>query len=229
MRFLRDATRRNAAMGSLGIFLAGIFIVWFPVQALKVPLPEHPVHRNLLFALWQTLWVIVMPYAWARARLGRTPADLGLSRRNLGRTFLWGCALYCIALAAFIAGSHDPLIREHPIRRLGEAGTVELGFAMCLIAAGTDVATRGFILLTLVESTGLAFAVVMQNVFWLLGHTNEIRLLQSALGREGAIGLFVVLGLLGDTIVLRTRNVLGLGLAHALLNVVMIWLIRTKL
>jgi len=69
---------------------------------------------------------------------------------------------------------------------------LELGFAMCLIASSTDVATRGFILLTLMECTPLAFAVAMQNVFWLLGHANEIRLLTSALGREGAVALFVL-------------------------------------
>lgn len=221
--------RRNAALGALGIFLVGIFLTWFPVQALHVPQPAHPVHRTVLNGLWQTLWIIVMPYAWASARLGKSPADLGLSRRNLLRTFLLGCGLYALAMAAFVAGSHDPLIRNHPVRHLPPGGTLELGFAMCLIAAGTDVATRGFILLTLLESTGLAFAILMQNVFWLLGHTNEIRLLQSALGREGALGLFVLLGLLGDSIVLRTRNVLGLGLAHALLNIVMIWFIRTRL
>ena len=229
MRLLPDPTRRNAALGALGIFLVGIFLTWFPVQALQVPLPRHPVHRTLLNGVWQALCVIVLPYAWAAARLGRSPAALGLSRRNLGRTFLLGCALYAIALVAFVASAHDPLIQHHPIRRLDPLGVAELGFAMCLIAASTDVATRGFVLLTLLECTPLAFAVAMQNVFWLLGHVNEIRLLSSALGREGAVALFVVLGLLGDSIVLRTRNVLGLALAHVLLNVVMIWFMRTRL
>jgi hypothetical protein len=103
---------------------------------------------------------------------------------------------------------------------------MQTALTMFLIAAGTDVATRGFILLSLARHSSLWFAILMQNVFWLLGHTHEIRVLAGALGGVGAVGLFVVLGLLGDSIALRTRNVIGLGLAHVMLNVVMTSYIR---
>jgi hypothetical protein len=216
----------NAATGILGIFLLGIFLTWFPIAVLRIPLPAHPVDRTAVTAVWQTVAVIVMPYVWAHARLGRSPAKLGLTRRNLGRSVLWGCALYALALIAFYYSRHDPLMVNHPIRHVSVSRALLLGATMCLIAAGTDIATRGFVLLSLVEHTSVGFAVVMQNVFWLIGHTHEIQVLSSALGQWGAVGLFLVLGVLGDTIVLRTRNVVGLAVAHILLNIVLITFIR---
>jgi Type II CAAX prenyl endopeptidase Rce1-like len=218
----RDRERRNATIGILGIFLTGIFLVWFPTQVLRVPMPQNPVHRTLINGIWQTLMVIVMPYAWAAKRLGRSPSSLGLTRKNLGKSVLLGCALYSLALAAFISASHTPLIQNHPIRHLPPGGVAELGGTMCLVAAGTDVATRGFILLTLVEVTNVPFAVVMQNIFWMLGHTHEIRVIAGSFGLLGAIALNLFLGLVGDSIALRTKSVVGLAVAHALLNVAMI-------
>ncbi len=223
-----SASGRNlpAVAGVLGVFLLGIFLTWFPITALRIPLPNHPVDRTAVTALWQTLATIVLPYVWAARRLRMSPAELGLSRRNLGKCLALGGALYVIALVAFIYGRHDPLVADHAIRHIDGGRMWLLGATMCLIAAGTDIATRGFILLSLAKHGPLWFAIVMQNAFWLFGHTHEIQVLTSALGRVGAIGLFVLLGLLGDSIALRTRNVVGLGIAHALLNVVMITFIR---
>jgi hypothetical protein len=220
----RDLT---AVAGALGIFGVGIFLTWFPVTALRVPLPAHPVDRTAVTGAWQFLMTIGLPYAWAAGRLGLSPARLGLTTHNLGRCLALGCALYAIAFLAFVYGRHDPLIADHPIRHVAGARVWLLGGAMCLIAAGTDIATRGFILLTLADRGPLWFAILMQNVFWLFGHTHEIRVLESALGQAGAFGLFLLLGVLGDGIALRTRNVLGLALAHVVLNVVMIIFIRS--
>ena len=221
-----DPRRRNATIGILGIFLTGIFLTWFPIQVLKVPLPLHPVDRALATGLWQTLFVIAMPYTWSAFRRKRGPASLGLTWKNLPRSALFGCLLYSITFTAFFLASQSPLLQSHPVRHLPMARTLELGFAMCLIAAGTDVATRGFILLSLVETTNVAFAVLMQNVFWLLGHTHEIKVLTSVFGTAGAVGLFVLIGVLGDSIVLRTRNVVGLAIGHILLNIAMISYLR---
>jgi Type II CAAX prenyl endopeptidase Rce1-like len=220
---VQDRERRNAAIGILGVFLTGIFLVWFPTQVLHVPLPRNPVHNTLINGIWQTLMVIVMPYTWAAVRLGRSPSSLGLTRKNLGKSLLMGCALYSIALAAFISASHTPLIMNHAIRRLPPGGVVELGSVMCLVAAGTDIATRGFILLTLIEVTNVPFAVVMQNIFWMLGHTHEIRQIAAAFGMPGAIALNIFLGGVGDWIAMRTRSVVGLAVGHVFLNVAMIF------
>lgn len=226
---MADPRHRNATLGILGVFLGCIFVTWFPIQVLRVPLPAHPVDRTVATTVWQTLWMIVMPYVWASARLGRSPAGLGLTRRNLGRGVVLGCALYTIALAAFVYASHEEVFQNHPARHLPLDRTLVLGASMCVVAAGTDIATRGFILLALVEHTPVAFAVAMQNVFWMLGHTNEIRVLSEAMGWQAAVGLNILLGLLGDSIALRTRNVAGLAIAHALLNVVMIVFLRWML
>ena len=90
------------------------------------------------------------------------------------------------------------------------------------------VAPVSFILLTLAKHTRIWFAVAMQNVFWLWGHRAEIAKLAGpeCLGMPGAIGLFLLLGILGDVIALRTRNVLGLAIGHILLNLAMILYIR---
>ena len=225
----RDPRRRNATLGILGIFMTGIFLTWFPAQVLRVWTPRNPVDRWVYSTVWQTVMVIVMPYAWAALRLGRSPASLGLTRKNLPRAVLLGCALYSLALAAFISAAKTPLIQHHLIRQVPPLQVLELGGAMCLGAAGTDVATRGFILLTLIETTNVPFAVVMQNIFWMLGHAREIRMIAGAFGMFGAIGLNIVLGVVGDSIVLRTRNVAGLAIAHALLNVAMITYMRAFL
>src|SRR5262249_28755463 len=153
-----------------GVFVTGIFLTWFPGQVLKVWTPPNPVDRWVFSVVWQTITVIVLPYMWAAARLGRGPASLGLTWKNLPRSVLLGCALYSLALAAFISAAKTPLIQHHLIRQIPPLRVLELGSAMCLGAAGTDVATRGFILMTLVEVTPLPFAVVMQNVFWMIGH-----------------------------------------------------------
>jgi membrane protease YdiL (CAAX protease family) len=216
----------NATLGILGIFATAIFLTWLPISGLSLPLPRHPVDRTAVTGVWQFLMTIVVPYVWASRRLGMSPADLGISRKNLGKSVLLGCALYSLALVAFLYGRHDPLIQDHPIRHLPTDRMLLLGGTMCVIAAGTDIATRGFILLSLARHTGVPFAVLMQNVFWMLGHTHEIQVLESALGRVGANALFLVLGLLGDSIALRTRNVLGLAIAHILLNIVMVTVIR---
>ncbi|MEZ5064670.1 MAG: hypothetical protein R3B81_08020 [bacterium] len=225
MAFL-DRRDRNATLGILGIFATAIYLTWLPITGLALPLPPHPVDRTAVTGLWQFLMTIVVPYLWANSRLGLSPADLGISTRNLGRSFALGCALYSIALAAFVYGRHDPLIQDHPVRHLPWDRTLLLGATMCLIAAGTDIATRGFILLSLSRHAGLPFAIVMQNVFWMLGHTHEIQVLESALGKVAANALFLLLGILGDSIALRTRNVLGLAFAHMALNVVMVSYMR---
>ena len=182
--------------------------------------------RALSLALIQITATIVLPYTWARFRLGKRPADLGLNLRRIPQCTLLACGLYVLALAAFMHCSADPVVANHPVRSLGPGKAVELGASMCLIAAGTDIASRGFILLALASYTPLPFAIAMQNAFWLLGHTNEIRLLSPCLGVAGAVGLFLILGLGGDAIALRTRNVVGLAVAHMLLNVGMILYIR---
>ena len=211
----------NAVAGVLGIYALGIFLTWYPTAVLKLPLPDDIVARSFITAMLQTVATIVIPYIWIIKRLGFSFTDLGISTRNLRLSVILGCLLYSLALAAFIHCSDAPVISNHAIGKIAPWDAVLLAFNMSLVAAGTDFATRGFILLGLARYTHVSIAIIIQNLTWYLGHIHEINLLSGCLGYAGALGLTLTLGLLGDVIALRTRNVLGLAIAHILLNVVL--------
>ena len=216
----------NKALAILGIFALGVFINWFPLVFVRIPWPQDEIIRPVTDALWQTVTTIFIPVTWAIWRLGLKPADMGLTLNNLGKTTLLGCALYTLALVSFIHCSDDPLIAKNLLRNVDTVDAIILTSSMSLVAAGTDIATRGFILLTLARYTNVWFAIVVQNLTWYLGHIHEIGLLENCLGYYQALGLTLTLGLLGDAIALRTRNVIGLSIAHILLNVVMVSYMR---
>lgn len=98
--------------------------------------------------------------------------------------------------------------------------------SMSVIASGTDLTTRGFVLLGLARYTPLTFAIIVQNALWYLGHRGEISQLSGCLTLGGAIGLTLTLGVLGDIVALKTRNIMGLAIAHILLNITMMIFIR---
>lgn len=68
--------------------------------------------------------------------------------------------------------------------------------------------------------------MLIQNLTWYLGHIHEINLLTNCLGYMNALGLTLILGVVGDVIALKTRNVVGLAIAHVLLNVALLIYIR---
>lgn len=223
---MTPTARLNMALGVMGIFALGIFLDWFPKAVLQLPMPKGLLAGSAANALWQVAATIVIPCAWAMWRLGLSLGDLGLNSRNLGKTLALGCALYSLALAAFIHCSDDPLIANHAVGQIGAWEAVGLTSTMALVAATTDIATRGFLLLTLVRFTPVWFAVLVQNLTWYLGHIHEINLLTNCLGYTLALGLTLTLGVLGDVIALRTRNVVGLAVAHILLNILLTLYIR---
>jgi membrane protease YdiL (CAAX protease family) len=216
----------GTATSVMAVFAFGIFLVWFPLAVLKIPQPSGLVANVWFNAAWQTMATIVMPCAWAIWWLDLRLGDLGLTKRNLGHSVLMGCALYAVALVAFVHCSGDPLIANHPVRHLPPVEAFGLASAMSLIAAGTDLATRGFILLILARHTHVIFAIFIQNLVWFLGHLHEISLLTNCLGAYSAIGLTLTLGIVGDVIALKTRNVVGLAIAHILLNVLLSFYLR---
>ena len=217
----------NAISGILGIYLLGIFLAWYISGILQPPMPEGIVAGSAVGAVLQTLTTIIIPFTWIITRLGLSLGDLGITTRKLGKTLLLGCLLYSLALAAFIHCSNDPFIADHSVRKLPFMEAYGMLSCMALIAAGTDIATRGYLLLGLSRYTHVAFAIIVQNLFWYLGHIHEIQKLTDCLGFPGALGLTLTLGVLGDVIALKTRNVLGLAIAHILLNIVLVIYIRT--
>lgn len=216
----------NATSGILGILVLSIFLDWYPIVALQLPLPQGIVARSTITAIWDTLTTCVLPYVWVMWRLGFSLADLGFSTYKLGQSLLLGSLLYAVALAAFLYCSSDPLISNHIIGTLPLWDAVGYVAIMALIAAGTDISTRGFILLSLARYTHISVAILIQNMIWYLGHIDEINLLSGCIGYAAALGLTLTLGILGDIVALRTRNILGLAFAHILLNVVLSLYIR---
>lgn len=220
--------RRNfhAVLGVLGVTAFGILSLWFPAVVLRVPMPSDMLTSSALTAIWQTLALVVFPYWWASSRLGMPISELGVTRERIGMSTALGCALYTLALGAFLYCSGGSLMQTHAVRQASAPDAVMLVAMMSLIAAGTDLTTRGFILLTLARHSHVVFAIFMQNLVWFVGHVHEINLLVDCLGAPGAIGLTLTLGIVGDMIVLKTRNVLGLAIAHILLNVVLGFYLR---
>ena len=216
----------NATLGVLGIIAFGIACQWIPFVTLNVPLPRGQIASMAITTFWQTLMLVVVPYLWAVKRLGMTLADLGLSHHRLGMSTALGCGLYLIALVAFVHCSDGTMMAQHAVRTASVTDASLMVALMGIVAAGTDLTTRGFVLLTLARHTHVVFAIFVQNLIWYLGHIHEINLLSDCLGTAMATSLALTLGILGDMIVLRTRNVIGLAIAHFMLNIVLVIYLR---
>lgn len=216
----------NTALGILGICSLGIFLAWFVTAMQLLPLPRDPVWSSLAGAVWQFFSTVVVLYWWASKRLRLPLSELGITTRNLLKSTILGCLLYSLALMAFISCSNDPMIAQHGLRYASTQDAMVILLSMSVIASGTDLTTRGFVLLGLARYTPLIFAIVVQNALWYLGHMSEITQLSGCLTLGGAIGLTLTLGVLGDIIALKTRNIMGLAIAHILLNITMMIFIR---
>jgi len=91
---------------------------------------------------------------------------------------------------------------------------------ICLMAAITDFWTRGFVLLTLEKEYGWFLAILTQNIFWFLLHFYEVVWISPYISFWGAVALTVGLGFLGDMVALHYKNIWGLMIGHALLNII---------
>lgn len=216
----------NLALGILGVCSLGIFLAWFATAMQLLPLPRDPVWSSLVGASWQFLTTVIVLYWWASKRLRLPLSELGITTKNLLRSTVLGCLLYSLAFLAFVSCSNDPMIAQHGLRNANTEDAMLLLLTMSIIASGTDLTTRGFILLGLARYTPLIFAIVVQNAVWYLGHLKEIDQLSGCLTLAGAIGLTLTLGVLGDIVALKTRNVVGLAIAHILLNITMMIFIK---
>ncbi len=210
----------------VALFVAGVFLTWTWIVGLRLPLPRDPIGRKLATTLLQTVFAIALPYLAAWKWLGLSPSRLGFTTKGFLPSFLWGCGIYAITFATFLSCSDDPLLTRHPLARAEPLTALVMVLIMALHAAGTDFATRGYILLGLAEFGPVALAILMQNVVWYVGHLYEIELLARCTGHTPARALFLLIGVLGDIVALKTRNVAGLAAAHVLLNIAMAFVIR---
>ena len=137
-----------------------------------------------------------------------------------------GLLLYTVGLAAFILWPpHESgfTFWETSARWTDLAIVLP---CICLMAAITDLWTRGFVLLQAADRWGIHIAVALQNALWLILHAYEIEILADSMTWTGAIALALFLGVTGDLVALRWRSVAGLMLGHAWLNIGwVLWLI----
>ncbi len=155
--------------------------------------------------------------------------DFGLTRKNLLITTILGIGLYTLPLLMFMAHVGDDDFDSHFVNAkrnmdLGELVLVSL--FVFVMAATTDIWTRGFVLMTTTGFRGKLAGISLQNLVWFVIHIYEIELLMNAFGLLEAVLLTIVLGVVGDMIALKYKNTIGLGIGHIYLNAVFIIYVR---
>ena len=123
---------------------------------------------------------------------------------------IFGLGVYSIALIAFLLSLGNPNFDKY-FRWGTEYSIVEWLLILALVswmAFVTDLWTRGFVLMLLAKYQSPWFGIFAQNVTWLVIHLYEIALLYPAMGIFGALALTITLGVLGDIVALKTKNII---------------------
>ena len=158
---------------------------------------------------------------------GKFSYNMGLNLPSEGKFAAVGLGLllYMFALATFILWPPESCgfrFWENNLHRCSTATKIDWIITLpllCCMAMLTDLWTRGFVLIQATERWGEVSGIAMQNLFWLLLHLYELEILAPSMSWPGAIILALILGILGDLIVLKWRCVIGLMGGHALLNI----------
>ncbi len=161
-----------------------------------------------------TLIYVIFPLVYAKYR-GLDPRKWGITFPRNIESMLLGISVYGIALIVF--WRYQIFFDSWARADLTDLFTV-IPF-VCIMAAITDFWTRGFVLLTLSDKYGWMVGIITQNTFWFILHYYEILLLEPYISFWGAVALTLILGLLGDMVTLHYRNIWGLMIGHALLNI----------
>ena len=203
--------------------LAGLFYYYRTTFLTLSPLQD-----NLFRAARMTLVYVLLPFGWVYVLKHHRLADFGITTKKIVPSILLGLGVYSIALAAFLFSLGKPEFDRH----FGWGGDFSFSdwlLIMALVswmAFVTDLWTRGFVLMLLAKYQSPVFAVIAQNITWLSVHLYEIAILGPSMGLMGALGLTLVLGLLGDVVALKTKNIIGLGVGHIFLNLAFFSYIR---
>lgn len=205
-------------LASISAIISGILYLyreWY----LDLNATESAIYRVsrmfLVYIFFPFLWAIY----WKKEKL----KDLGITKKNLLTSTILGIGVYSIALLVFIFSIGNPSFNENFVSGTKYERLNDLIFITILVsimAMITDLWTRGFILMLLAKHSSVYFAILTQNITWFLVHIYEIDALQNVITLPGAIALTLTLGILGDVVALKTKNILGLGIGHIWLNVV---------
>lgn len=204
-------------LASISAIVSGAFY-YYRTTYMDLTSVEHSIFR----AVRMGIVYIVFPFGWALYFKKFRLKDMGITTKNLLYSIIFGTAVYSIALAVFIYTVGNEDFDVYFVDWMLESSQRELIIILALtsfMAVVTDVWTRGFILMLLARHHSPYLGVLAQNVTWLLVHLYEIDLLQKSLSLHGAITLTLTLGLSGDALALKTRNIIGLAVGHVFLNI----------
>ena len=183
---------------------------------------------NLFRAVRMTVIYLAIPLTFFLKFRRFDPVDLGITKKNLILSVLLGTGVFSIALVIFLSLIGVPEFDRY-FMWSQEMENGEFAITMILIAwmaALTDIWTRGMVLMPVMKLHGVYLALLTQNVVWLAAHLYELEFLRGSMTLLGAVGLTITLGILGDLVVIRTKNVIGPAVGHIMLNLVFFSYIR---
>lgn len=171
---------------------------------------EHSVDVALAF--------LVLPAAMLLAM--REPPDLGA----LDRWLVQGVVVY-LPFALWVVlyiPSHADFFRDWA--RLEEGGpSVALHATIVGVnVAAVDYFCRRVVQLGASRAWGDRWGLALATAAWLVGHVPEALWLEDLMGLASGLSFIVLAGVATGLVYMRGRNVAGLMLGHALLNVVVI-------
>ncbi len=211
---MEESGKWNLEMSLLIILSMSLSGILFLVQE-KFGFP--PTIHNILRTIRMLLIYGVLPILFSlrhRVPICKLGICLPKSKTKLLISVLGGVSIYQFAAMVFISFriffyGWTLLSKEEVFVNLILVG---------IMASLTDFWTRGFILLQISERFGKMWGIIIQNLTWFMIHLYEIQLLQYYIGWAMAIGLTLFLGILGDLVALKTKNLYGLMLGHFFLN-----------
>lgn len=171
---------------------------------------------------------ILLPFGWAVVIKKMSFSDFGITTKKIILSTILGIGIYSIALIVFLLSLGNTAFDRH-FRWGADYTIVEWLLVLALVswmAFVTDLWTRGFVLTLLTKYQSPWFGIFAQNLTWLVVHLYEIALLGPVIGIVGALGLTVSLGVLGDIVALKTKNIIGLGIGHIFLNIAFFGYVR---
>jgi hypothetical protein len=220
---LHPTSKQITIITIISVLLAGIFYFYRTNYLIL-----SPVQDNLFRAIRMSLVYVALPFGWAVIYKRFKISDLGLTKKQLIVSIILGIGVYSIALGAFLISLGNPEFDEY-FRWGSEYALSEwliIITLVCWMAFVTDLFSRGFVLMLLTKYQTIWFAVLVQNIVWLGIHIYEISILSPSMTLFGALGLTVALGVCGDLVVIKTKNILGLGIGHIFLNLVFFSYVR---
>lgn len=214
--YIRSWTLEFSSLIIITAILSGIFYTLQNAFFLQNNVVNDALVYNLVRAIRMTLFYVVVPILFLK-RHNRNWRDFGVipTRQTIVPSLLGGLFVYSVAISVFlryeIFYGTWLFLTDHEIM----VKIVLVG----IMASITDLWTRGFILFQIADKFSDKLAIGVQNLTWFVIHIYEIDALEPYIGILGGILLTLFLGIGGDIVALKTRNIFGLMFGHVLLNI----------